>query len=100
MASSGTGTWLTLARHPYVHPRLATIEAKITQEVTVMSEDERRQQARELIREAFAERPLKLIEGEVIEAAAETLASERANIGESVGSASAVEANLLESQDE
>ena len=65
-----------------------------------MSEDERRQQARELIREAFAERPLKLIEGEVIEAAAETLASERANIGESVGSASAVEANLLESQDE
>ena len=32
----------------------------------VMTEDERRQQARELIQEAFAERPLKLIEGEVI----------------------------------
>jgi hypothetical protein len=31
-----------------------------------LTEDERRQQARELIREAFAERPLKLIEGEVI----------------------------------
>jgi hypothetical protein len=31
-----------------------------------MTEDERRQQARELIQEAFAERPLKLIEGEVI----------------------------------
>jgi hypothetical protein len=73
---------------PYVHPRLATIEAKITQEVTVMTEDERRQQARELIREAFAERPLKLIEGEVIEAdAAETLATERGVMGESMGSA-------------
>ena len=45
---------------------LASIEAKITQEVTVMTEDERREQARQLIAEAFAERPLKLIEGEVI----------------------------------
>ena len=44
-----------------------------------MTEDERRQRARELIQEAFAERPLKLIEGEVFESeAAETLASERA----------------------
>ena len=31
-----------------------------------MTEDERRAQARELIREAYAERPIKLIEGEVI----------------------------------
>ena len=34
--------------------------------MVVMTEDERRQRARELIQEAFAERPLKLIEGEVI----------------------------------
>ena len=31
-----------------------------------MTEDERREHARELIQEAFRERPLKLIEGEVI----------------------------------
>jgi hypothetical protein len=32
-----------------------------------MTEDERRQQARELIQEAFRERPLQLIEGTVID---------------------------------
>jgi len=41
-----------------------------------------------LIQEAFAERPLKLIEGEVIEAdAAETLATEREAMGANMGSA-------------
>jgi hypothetical protein len=60
-----------------------------------MTEDERRQRARELIQEAFAERPLKLIEGEVFESeAAETLASERTSMGESVGRASATEATI------
>ena len=53
-----------------------------------MTEDECRQRARELIQEAFRERPLKLIEGEVIEAdAAETLATAREVMGESMGSA-------------
>ena len=66
----------------------------------VMTEDECRQRARELIQEAFRERPLKLIEGEVIEAdAAETLATAREVMGESMGSA-AGEASSLESQDE
>jgi len=69
--------------------------------VVVMTEDERRQRARELIQEAFAERPLKLIEGEVIEAdAAETLATEREVMGESMGSAAIPEASSLESQAE
>jgi hypothetical protein len=69
--------WLGMA--PYCHPRLASIEAKVETALVVMTEDERRQRARELIQEAFRERPLKLIEGEVIEAdAAETLVSERA----------------------
>jgi hypothetical protein len=86
---------------PYCHPRLASIEAKIETALVVMTEDERRQRARELIQEAFAERPLKLIEGEVFESeAAETLASERGSMGESVGRASATEANPLEIQDE
>ena len=54
-----------------------------------------------MIQEAFAERPLKLIEGEVIEAdAAETLATEREVMGDSMGSAAIPEANSLESQDE
>ena len=69
--------------------------------MVVMTEDERRQRARELIQEAFAERPLKLIEGEVIEAdAAENLDSERANMGNGMGSAAVPEAISLESQDE
>jgi hypothetical protein len=66
-----------------------------------MTEDERRRQAQELIREAFAERPLKLIEGEVLEPEpAETLASERGIVGEMMGSAEAKEANLLEDKEE
>jgi hypothetical protein len=66
-----------------------------------MTEDERRQQARELIQEAFAERPLKLIEGEVLEAdAAENLDSERENMGDGMGSTDVPEANALESQAE
>ena len=67
----------------------------------VMTEDERREQARQAIAEAFAEHPLKLIEGEVIEAdAAETLATEREVMGESMGSAAIPEASSLESRDE
>ena len=73
---------------PYCHPRLHSIEAKVETALVVMTEDERRQRARELIQEAFAERPLKLIEGEVIEAdAAETLATEREAMGANMGSA-------------
>ena len=80
---------------------LHSIEAKVETALVVMTEDERRQRARELIQEAFAERPLKLIEGEVIEAdAAETLATEREVMGESMGSAAIPEASSLESQDE
>ena len=70
------------------HARLLAIEAKVETALVVMTEDERRQRARELIQEAFAERPLKLIEGEVIEAdAAETLATEREAMGANMGSA-------------
>ena len=66
-----------------------------------MTEDAQRAQARQAIAEAFAERPLKLIEGEVIEAdAAENLDSERANMGNGMGSAAVPEAISLESQDE
>ena len=67
----------------------------------VMTEDERREQARQAIAEAFAERPLKLIEGEVIEAdAAETLATEPEMMGRKMGGAAIPEANSLESRDE
>jgi len=63
-----------------------------------MTEDERRQQARELIREAFAERPLKLIEGEVVDA--EMLGDTRERVVESMGRGMVPEANSLESQAE
>jgi len=61
-----------------------------------MTEDERRQQARELIREAFAERPLKLIEGEVVDA--EMLGDTRERVVESMGRGMVPEANSLEIQ--
>jgi len=63
-----------------------------------MSEDERREQARRLIAEAFAERPLKLIEGEVVDA--EMLGDTREIVVESMGRGLMPEANPLESQDE
>jgi hypothetical protein len=103
----GTGTCLTWAAAvaaqcaPYLHPRLHAIDAKIETALVVMTEDERRQQARELIQEAFAERPLKLIEGEVVELDdAENLEIERGSVEESVGPAEEPEANSLESNEE
>jgi hypothetical protein len=85
---------------PYCHPRLHAIDAKIETALVIMTEDERREQARQAIAEAFRERPLKLIEGEVIEAdAAETLATEAEMMGGSMGSAEAAEANALEDKD-
>ena len=63
-----------------------------------MTEDERREQAQRLIREAFAERPLKLIEGEVVDA--EMLGDTRERVVESMGRGMVPEANSLESQAE
>ena len=63
-----------------------------------MTDDERREQARALIAEAFAERPLKLIEGEVVDA--EMLGDTREIVVESMGRGLMPEANPLESQDE
>jgi hypothetical protein len=83
------------------HPRLHAIDAKIETALVVMTEDERRQRARELIQEAFAERPLKLIEGEVIEAdAAEALVVETESVGQVVGRAARGVANQLEDIEE
>jgi hypothetical protein len=66
-----------------------------------MSEDERREQARQMIAEAFAERPLKLIEGEVLEPeAAETLGNTCERVVESVGRGQVPEANSLEDKEE
>jgi hypothetical protein len=80
---------------PYLHPRLASVEARIETALVVMSPEERRQRARQAILEAFAERPLKLIEGEVVDAA-ETLATEHEEMGRTVGIAAIPEANPLE----
>jgi hypothetical protein len=54
---------------PYVHPRLAVIDSTTRAEVSTstLTKEERRERARRAILEAFAERPLKLIEGEVVE---------------------------------
>jgi hypothetical protein len=83
------------------HPRLHAIDAKIETALVVMTEDERREQARALIAEAFAERPLKLIEGEVVELDdAEMLGDTRERVVESVGRGLVPEANPLESQHE
>jgi hypothetical protein len=83
---------------PYLHPRLASVEARIETALVVMSPEERRQRARQAILDAFAERPLKLIEGEVIDAA-ETLATEREEMGRTMGIAEVLEANHLEDRE-
>ena len=52
---------MATAAAPFVHPRLAVVDSTIRATVEVngkLSADELRQQARELIRAAFAERPL------------------------------------------
>jgi hypothetical protein len=50
--------WAAQAVAPYVNPRLAVIDSRITKEVEVTSlnDAERRAQARRMIEEAFAER--------------------------------------------
>ena len=50
-----------------MHPRLASIEAKVTAEMVHMTDEQRRENARQAILEPFAERPMQLIEGAVIE---------------------------------
>ena len=78
------------AAAPFVHPRLAVIDSTVRTESATpqLSEEERRQRARQAILDAFAERPLKLIEGEVVEVdAAEMLATEPESLGESMGGA-------------
>ena len=73
---------------PYTNPRLASIDVKARTEVTVsaLTEEERRQRARQAILEAFAERPLviehepKVIAGRDV-AADVAAASEQANDG-------------------
>jgi hypothetical protein len=60
---------MATAAAPYLHARLQSIDSTVRTEVklSTLTEDERRQRARQAILEAFAERPLKLIEGEVVE---------------------------------
>jgi hypothetical protein len=60
---------MAIAAAPYLHARLASVDSTIRTEVNVtqLTNEERRQRARQAILDAFAERPLKLIEGEVVE---------------------------------
>jgi hypothetical protein len=58
---------MAIAAAPYLHPRLSSIDStvKLAAEVTVtLSEDERRERARRMIAEAFAERVPLTVEGE------------------------------------
>ena len=91
---------MAIAAAPYLHARLASVDSTIRTEVNVtqLTNEERRQRARQAILDAFAERPLKLIEGEVIDAA-ETLATEREEMGRTMGIAEVLEANHLEDRE-
>jgi hypothetical protein len=57
---------MAVAAAPFVHPRLAVVDSTVRAEVTVsaLTDDERRARARALILEAFAERPLQVINGD------------------------------------
>ena len=50
-----------------MHLRLTSVEAKVTAEVVHMTDDQRRQRAREAILAAFAERPMQLIDATAID---------------------------------
>jgi len=66
---------------PYLHPKLQVVDSTVRAavvDVTGLTVEQRRQRARQAILEAFAERPMRLIEGEVVEVEpAEMLATER-----------------------
>ena len=51
---------MAVAALPYLHPRLAVVDARVVAEVktTPLTDEQRRQRAREAILSAFAERPL------------------------------------------
>jgi hypothetical protein len=110
---------MAIAAAPYFHPRLASIDSTVRTEVNVsqLTEEQRRQRARQAILEAFAERPMKLIEGEVIDldrgkplfgndsdignqrSPVKIGATPGSRMGESMGSASTANANPLEQED-
>jgi hypothetical protein len=55
---------------PYLHPKLQVVDSTIRAavvDVTALTAEQRRERARRAILEAFAERPMRLIEGEVVE---------------------------------
>jgi hypothetical protein len=58
--------WAATTAAPYIHPRLHAIEAKVETAVVLVTDEQRRERARQAILEAFAERPL-LTNGVVIE---------------------------------
>ena len=66
---------------PYLHPKFQVVDSTVRAavvDVTGLTVEQRRQRARQAILEAFAERPMRLIEGEVVEVEpAEMLATER-----------------------
>jgi hypothetical protein len=61
---------MAAAAAPYLHARLQSIDSTVRTEIelSTLTAEQRRQRARQAILDAFAERPLKLIEGEVVEA--------------------------------
>ena len=89
---------------PYTNPRLASIDATVrsTTEVTLLSDEERRQRARAAILAAFAERPQPVIEGkfQVIAGRAVETTNERQSVGNDMGSGKALDAIPLEENDE
>jgi hypothetical protein len=69
---------------------------KVEAEVVHLTDEQRRERARQAILEAFAERPMQLIEGTVIEQeSAETEASDNGVVGGAVGSDVQINANQL-----
>jgi hypothetical protein len=79
---------------PYMHPRLASVDANIEIDTTAQLNDaERRERARQMILEAFAERQPLLPNGSVIEH------EPIADMGESMGTVEAVDANQLVQKD-
>jgi len=78
-----------IAVAPYVAPRLSSIDAtvKAKTEVTVqLTEKQRRERARQMILEAFRERPPRLVEGEYKVIGGRDVAADVASANERVNS--------------
>ena len=97
--------WAAAQAAPFIHPRLAVIDSRVVAKVEVtdgLSPDELREKARQMIRNAFAERRPLTVEGEyrVIGGREVSQDVQQQNVGQNVGSSPAMAAEPQKPSDD